>query len=240
MGKRRKDAESRSTLFRECDICGQGIVTQADTPWMRQVNVTEDGKRRQLTKYYCSSSCLKASYRNIGWYDGKAEERRNEKDKARDPVQRAIASKLYYEAHREEICRKKRERYREQKNETHRSIAKTNDENSVRDKRLKKNLRRKVLREQRIQHGLCRDCGKENDRAGLTVCSACAEIRKRQRPGTQEKKDRGLCARCLQKNDRPDRAVCSFCAKQQSIREKEQRRIRSGAQECSASGEARA
>lgn len=99
----RKNTENRLTLFRECDICGQRIITTADTPWMRQVQVQENGKKRKLTKYYCSSSCLKASYRHIGWYDGKAEERKRERDKHRDPIKRAESWKRYYAANGDKV-----------------------------------------------------------------------------------------------------------------------------------------
>lgn len=69
----RRDTTNRLTLFRTCGTCGRSIVTTADTPWVRQVE--RDGKK-QATTYFCSERCFAASYKHIGWYDGKAQERR--------------------------------------------------------------------------------------------------------------------------------------------------------------------
>ena len=69
----RRQTANRLTLFRTCGTCGKQIVTTADTPWVRQVE--RDGKR-QATTYFCSEGCFAASYKHIGWFDGKAEERR--------------------------------------------------------------------------------------------------------------------------------------------------------------------
>lgn len=78
----RRQTANRLTLFRTCGTCGKQIVTTADTPWVRQVE--RDGKR-QATTYFCSEGCFAASYKHIGWFDGKAEERRKLKDRNRDP-----------------------------------------------------------------------------------------------------------------------------------------------------------
>lgn len=78
----RRQTANRLTLFRTCGTCGKQIVTTADTPWVRQVE--RDGKR-QATTYFCSEGCFAASYKHIGWFDGKAEERRRLKDRNRDP-----------------------------------------------------------------------------------------------------------------------------------------------------------
>lgn len=69
----RRQTANRLTLFRTCGTCGKQIVTTADTPWVRQVE--RDGKR-QATTYFCSEGCFAASYKHVGWFDGKAEERR--------------------------------------------------------------------------------------------------------------------------------------------------------------------
>ena len=82
MSARRPYAEKRLTLFRICGTCGKTIVTTADTPWVRQV--PRDGKK-MATTYFCSEGCYAASYKHIGWFDGKAEERRRLKDRNRDP-----------------------------------------------------------------------------------------------------------------------------------------------------------
>lgn len=82
MSARRKTA-NRLTLFRQCGACGKSIVTTADTPWVRQV--PHDGKKQAIT-YYCSEKCFAASYKHIGWYDGKAEEHRKERERNRKRV----------------------------------------------------------------------------------------------------------------------------------------------------------
>lgn len=93
----RRNTTNRLNLHRQCHTCGRWIMTTADTPWMRQMyNV--DGKR-QKTCYFCSSSCFQASYKHIGWYDGKAEQRRQEKDARRDTREK---NRRYYAAHREQ------------------------------------------------------------------------------------------------------------------------------------------
>lgn len=91
----RRQTANRLTLFRTCGTCGKQIVTTADTPWVRQVE--RDGKR-QATTYFCSEGCFAASYKHVGWFDGKAEERRKLKDRNR----------AYQQAHREELREKAR------------------------------------------------------------------------------------------------------------------------------------
>lgn len=98
MGVRRHTTK-RLTLHRTCGTCGKQIVTTADTPWIRQVPV--EGKK-QATTYFCSEECYAASYKHIGWYDGKAEERRRLKDHNRDPEKERERNRRYYEEHREE------------------------------------------------------------------------------------------------------------------------------------------
>lgn len=81
------------------------VVTTAASPFMRQIE--RDGKRQAIT-YFCSESCKNASYKHIGWYDGKVEERRKEREKNRDVREK---NRRYYAAHAEEIKAKKREYY---------------------------------------------------------------------------------------------------------------------------------
>lgn len=64
---------------------------------MRQVE--RDGKK-QATTYFCSERCFAASYKHIGWYDGKAQERRRAREAARDNRER---NRRYYAQHAEEI-----------------------------------------------------------------------------------------------------------------------------------------
>ena len=93
----RRNTANRLTLFRICGTCGRSIVTTADTPWVRQVE--RDGKK-QATTYFCSERCFAASYKHIGWYDGKAQERRRAREAARDNRER---NRRYYAQHAEEI-----------------------------------------------------------------------------------------------------------------------------------------
>ena len=93
----RRNTTNRLTLFRTCGTCGRSIVTTAGTPWVRQVE--RDGKK-QATTYFCSERCFAASYKHIGWYDGKAQERRRDREAARDNRER---NRRYYAQHAEEI-----------------------------------------------------------------------------------------------------------------------------------------
>lgn len=98
----RRNTTNRLTLYRTCGTCGHQIVTTADTPWVRQVE--RDGKK-QATTYFCSEKCFAASYKHIGWYDGKAEERRKLKEARRDWKTK---NRKYREAHAEELREKAR------------------------------------------------------------------------------------------------------------------------------------
>ena len=106
----RRQTANRLTLFRTCGTCGRQIVTTADTPWVRQVE--RDGKR-QATTYFCSEGCFAASYKHIGWFDGKAEERRRLKDRSRDPEKERERWRHYYTTHREERIEAARKRRQE-------------------------------------------------------------------------------------------------------------------------------
>lgn len=92
----RRNTTNRRTLYRNCGTCGKSIVTTADTPWIRQI--PRDGKKMAIT-YFCCEKCFAASYKHIGWYDGKADQRRREREAARDSKERC---KRYYAAHKEE------------------------------------------------------------------------------------------------------------------------------------------
>lgn len=98
----RRNTTNRLTLYRTCGTCGRQIVTTADTPWVRRVE--RDGKK-QATTYFCSEKCFAASYKHIGWYDGKAEERRKLKEARRDWKTK---NRKYREAHAEELREKAR------------------------------------------------------------------------------------------------------------------------------------
>lgn len=80
-------------------------MTSACTPFVRQV--PRDGKR-QATTYFCCEKCFCESYKHIGFFDGKAEERRAQREAGRD---RREYRKQYYAEHAEEERRKARERY---------------------------------------------------------------------------------------------------------------------------------
>lgn len=102
----RKKTGNRLTLYRTCHTCGKNIVTTADTPWIRQVpNV--DGKK-QKTCYFCCEKCFAASYKHIGFFDGKTQQRREEREASRDKTEK---NRRYYEAHAEEIRKRRREYY---------------------------------------------------------------------------------------------------------------------------------
>lgn len=101
----RRDTTNRLTLFRACGTCGKQIVTTAATPWVRQV--PRDGKA-QATTYFCSEKCFAASYKHIGWFDGKAEERRKEREAKRDIHEK---NRRYYAAHAEELRERRRAQY---------------------------------------------------------------------------------------------------------------------------------
>ncbi len=92
----------RRILYRTCGTCGRSIITTADTPWVRQV--PRDGKR-QATVYYCSETCKKASYKHL--FDGKAEERRREREAKRDTREK---NRRYYTAHAEELRERAKQR----------------------------------------------------------------------------------------------------------------------------------
>lgn len=104
----RRNTTNRLTIFRECVTCGQRIVTTAETPWVRQMPF--QGKKQAIC-YFCSSECFQASYKHIGWYDGKAEERRRQKDANRSPEQRAKQWQRYYAEHGAEVRAHRMERY---------------------------------------------------------------------------------------------------------------------------------
>lgn len=102
----RRKTTNRLTLYRKCGTCGREFRTTADCPWMRQL--PRDGKK-QATTYYCSTGCYAKSYKHIGWYDGKALQRRQEREAARG-YEKERADR-YRAEHREEINAKARERY---------------------------------------------------------------------------------------------------------------------------------
>lgn len=102
----KRDTRNRLTLYRTCHICGRSFVTTADTPWIRQLpNV--DGKK-QKTCYFCSEKCFASSYKYKSCYDGKAEQRRKERESKRDVK---VKNYRYYHAHEEEMRERRRKNY---------------------------------------------------------------------------------------------------------------------------------
>ncbi len=73
---------------------------------MRQM--PRDGKKQAIT-YFGAEKCHAASDKHIGWFDGKAEQRRAEREANRDKREK---NRRYYAAHREEMIERAR-RYRE-------------------------------------------------------------------------------------------------------------------------------
>lgn len=108
----RRKTSNRLTLYRNCHICGKSIVTTSDTPWVRQLS-NVDGKK-QKTCYFCSEKCFASSYKHIGFYDGKAEERRKEKEMNRDKRDKNYR---YYHSHEKELREKRKKRYWENREE---------------------------------------------------------------------------------------------------------------------------
>ena len=104
----RRKTTNRLTLSRSCGTSGREFGTTADTPWVRSI-IRDD--KRQVTTYFCSEKCFAASYKHIGWYDGKAAERRKLKDRNRDPVKERARCRRYNAEHKEarrEYARRKR------------------------------------------------------------------------------------------------------------------------------------
>lgn len=100
----RKNTTNRYTLFRTCYVCGQTMITTADTPFMRQL-YDVDGKK-QKTVYFCSESCKESTYKHH--FDGLAWKRREEKEARRDNSER---NKRYYETHADERREYAKQRY---------------------------------------------------------------------------------------------------------------------------------
>lgn len=101
----KRDTKNRLTLFRDCGTCGKTIVTTADTPWIRSIPC--NGKQR--ITYYCSQKCFAASYKHIGWCDGKTAERKKEWERKRKRVYTPEQLERKRKANRE-YMRRKRER----------------------------------------------------------------------------------------------------------------------------------
>lgn len=105
MSCRKKNAAFRFLLTRTCGTCGKEFQTSADSPWVRQV--PRDGKR-QATTYYCSTGCFQASYKHIGFYDGKYLERKQEYDAKRN---HAAKYRDYYAKNADVVKAKARAKY---------------------------------------------------------------------------------------------------------------------------------
>lgn len=128
----RRNTTNRLTLFRTCQTCGKEFSTTADTPWIRQLpNI--DGKK-QKTCYFCSEKCFAKSYKHIGFFDGKAKERKAERYAKRD-----IKAKnyKYYHAHEEQMRERRRNNYWQ------------NHEEELLNNRYQKHKRKLLMEEQR-------------------------------------------------------------------------------------------
>ena len=104
MSVRRKTL-NRRILIRTCYVCGRTFSTTADTPFVRQLQNVEG--KKQKTCYFCSEKCKQSTYKHL--FDNAAWKRKKERDAKRDVKEK---NRKYYEAHREEICRKRREYYK--------------------------------------------------------------------------------------------------------------------------------
>ena len=101
----RRNTTNRLSLIRQCGTCGKSIGTSADSPWIRQM---PKGDKKQATVYFCSSVCYQKSYKHIGWYDGKSDERRAAKEAARDVSGK---NKRYYQRNKNRIKKQHKVRY---------------------------------------------------------------------------------------------------------------------------------
>lgn len=111
----RRKTENRLSLIRQCHTCGRTFPTTASSPFMRQLyNV--DGKK-QKTCYFCSESCFSASYKHR--YDGKAAQRRKEREAARSSAK----NRRYYQSHQEQEKARARQRYWENHKESLATLA---------------------------------------------------------------------------------------------------------------------
>lgn len=97
----RRNTTNRLTLFRTCYVCGQTMITTADTPFMRQLK-NVDGKKEK-TVYFCSESCKNSTYKHL--FDGLAWKRREEKEQNRNIKEKNYK---YYHAHKEELIERAR------------------------------------------------------------------------------------------------------------------------------------
>ena len=120
----RRNTTNRMILFRECAICGQRICVTADTPFMRIVTEYDDqGQRHQYTRFYCTESCKRESYKHL--FDGKAAERRAAREAGRDIREK---NRRYYAAHADQERARQRERYWSRTPEENREINRFNRE----------------------------------------------------------------------------------------------------------------
>ena len=97
----RRNTTNRLTLFRTCYVCGQTMITTADSPFMR-VLANVDGKKQKIC-YFCSESCKQSTY--IHNFDGLEWQRRKEREKARDITAK---NRRFYEAHAEAMRERSR------------------------------------------------------------------------------------------------------------------------------------
>lgn len=107
----RRETANRMTLYKKCETCGRQFITTAATPWLRQM--PKDGKK-QKSCYFCCSECYQASYKYKSCYDGKAKERRIERETSLEGKRKkAERWKRYYAKpeNKERICARRRERY---------------------------------------------------------------------------------------------------------------------------------
>ena len=98
----RRQTTNRRILYRNCGTCGKSFSTTADTPFVRQIMC----EGRQITTYFCSETCKRASYKHL--FDGKAHIRRAEREAKRDI---SAKNRLYYERHAEQERARAKARY---------------------------------------------------------------------------------------------------------------------------------
>lgn len=106
----RRNTTNRLTLYRTCHVCGQTMITTADTPFVRQLPGV--GGKKQKTCYFCSESCKNSTY--LHNFDGLYWKRKEEYDRERDARRdRGEENRRYYAAHREAERERTRRRFSE-------------------------------------------------------------------------------------------------------------------------------
>lgn len=92
----RRNTTNRLRLVRTCYVCGRTFPTTADSPFMRQMYNVDS--KKQKTCYFCSESCKNSTYKHR--FNGRADIRRQERERAREASRdRSAYNRRYYAEH---------------------------------------------------------------------------------------------------------------------------------------------